>query len=82
MLPLLEDKNQGVGQNKNDITKDKNRDMIYDTLKNWDFNENGKITVRKVADKTGLAKKTIEKNWKTFKTIAESINNQNKNFLI
>ena len=82
MLPLLEDKNQGVGQNKNDITKDKNRDMIYDTLKNWDFNENGKITVRKVADKTGLAKKTIEKNWKTFKTIAESINNQNKNLLV
>ena len=70
---------QGVGQNKNDETKDKNRDTIYNTLMNWDFDTNGKITIRKVADVTNLAKKTIEKNWSSFKDIAESINQEHKN---
>ena len=81
-LVTFEPESQGVGQNKNDITKDKNRDKIYDTLEIWAFNKNGKVTIRKVAELTDMSKKTIEKHWNSFKMKAHSINIENKNLTI
>lgn len=55
-----------------------NTNKIDELFDNWNFQMNGKITIRKVAELTGISKKTIQKYWKTFKMPALSINLQNK----
>lgn len=76
-LESQESETMGV-QNKKEQIYDTNRNIIDKLFDNWDFTTNGKITIRKIAELTGISKKTIQKHWKTFKMAALSINLQNK----
>jgi len=50
---------------------------IYEVIEDWNFNLNGKITIKSVATASGLNIKTIEKRWTNMKAYVSGLNNEN-----
>jgi hypothetical protein len=61
---ILVKNTKGMGQNKNEIKKTKNIEKIRETIKKLE-NEGKKITIRAIAEKSGLDKKTVNKWYKS-----------------
>lgn len=59
-----------IAQKKSSDSKQK----LYDLLEQWDFNEHGKITQRKVYLNFPISKKTVEKYWPEFKEYVALLN--------
>ena len=66
--------NQAVGL----VKVKKSKDIIKNCIENWEFATLGKITQKKLIEKSGLCKNTIEKYCKYFK---EDIVKKNTLFL-
>lgn len=68
--------NEIMGKRKVQLTKE----IIYLALENWNFDQNGKITQKKVVQLTGKCITTIKRYWKEFKHFVKELNNNyNKN---
>ncbi|MEJ5962794.1 BT4734/BF3469 family protein [Pedobacter immunditicola] len=50
---------------------------IYEVIEDWNFEFNGKITIRSVAQATGLAPNTVSKYWAQVKEYARGLNEDN-----
>lgn len=55
------------------------KEKIYDSLESWDFESNGKISIRKVAKESGVGETTVKKHWHIFKEFATELNETFKN---
>ncbi|GHA51513.1 hypothetical protein GCM10007103_35000 [Salinimicrobium marinum] len=66
---------QVAGRNKRNKTLRK----IHECLDDWDLHNDGKVTNKKIAEKTGLAKKTVDKYSPKFREQKKLIN---ENFVI
>lgn len=62
-----------IAQKKTSDSKQK----LYEILEQWDFNQQGKITQRKVYQNYSISKKTVEKYWSEFKDFVNQINQTN-----
>jgi hypothetical protein len=54
---------------------DDSKQKIYDIIEAWDFDNYGKISIRKISNNFPISKKTVAKYWNEFK---EYINQLNK----
>lgn len=63
---------QGVGQNKNTIKMAESIEILTNTIKAM-LDGNQKITIRSLVTESGLAKKTVEKY---YKSILEQLKNE------
>lgn len=62
--------NGELGKRKSDFTKE----VIYMVLENWDFEANGKITQRKVANYANRDESTVKRHWPDFKAYIKDLN--------
>ena len=62
------------GREMGNFRSNKTRQLIYDTIESWDFELNGKITQKKVAEKVVRGEGTIKKYWSEFKDYVRDLN--------
>lgn len=67
-----------VGREMGKIRRNKTETKIYQAIESWDFETDGKIIRKKVAEKTVLSIKTIQRYWETFKDFVRDLNASNK----
>ena len=63
--------NQESGKLKSELT----RELINMTLDDWEFENDGPITQKKVSAKTGRVIATIKRYWNEFKDFVQTLNN-------
>lgn len=68
---IISNKNSGIKKSK------KTNNEIYNVIEDWDFNQYGNITQKKVAELTGKSLRTIKTYWNDFKDYVETLNNDN-----
>lgn len=68
---IMEIVNKELGQ----MTKEQTKAIIYAIIEDWDFKSQGKITQKKVANKTGKSLATVKRYWHYFKAYAADLNN-------
>lgn len=68
------EKCQIIGREMGNFRRDKTSLLIYQAIEDWDFEANGKITQKKVAEKVVRAEGTIKKYWSEFKDYARDLN--------
>jgi hypothetical protein len=64
------------------LKTDKTQKSINDTIDDWKFQNDGKITQEKIAKKLDKSLATIKRNWSPFKELASELNNSFKGDLI
>lgn len=64
------------------IKTDKTQKSINDTIDDWKFQNDGKITQEKIAEKVNKSLATIKRNWSPFKELVSELNNSFKKDLI
>lgn len=69
-----QEKYQIVGSINGFVRKEKTRQIIYETLENWDFKKEGKIIQKKVAKLANKSLPTVKKYWSEFKNYVEELN--------
>lgn len=69
-----QEKMQIVGKEIGNLKKDKTREIIYLTLEDWDFENNGKIKQKILAIKSGYSLCTIKRYWKEFIDYIDCLN--------
>lgn len=73
-----EEKRQITGREIGNIRRNKTEIKIYQTIENWDFEANGKITREKVAKISEKSLTTIKRYWSEFKDYVKDLNTSNK----
>ena len=68
------EKQEITGREVGQVTKDATQTKIYETLENWNFEINGKITQSKVEKISEFSIATIKRYWKHFKDYAKDLN--------
>lgn len=61
--------------------RQKTQETIYQTIENWNFQLDGKITQQLVAEKTGMGIATIKRYWNEFKDYVKNENKANTDTL-
>jgi hypothetical protein len=64
------------------IKTDKTQKSIYDSIEEWNFQSDGKITQEKITKKLNKSLATIKRNWSPFKELVSELNNSSKEDLI
>jgi hypothetical protein len=70
----FQDKMKIVNKELGSIASEKTTQKIYECIEMWDFQFEGKITQRKVADLTELHLSTIKRYWHNFKSYVKDLN--------
>ena len=70
------DKQKLRGQRQHIYYANKSTGIINDSLEDWNFTVNGKITIRKVAEISGIAKSTVTIYWNEFKFFSKDLNSE------
>ncbi|PWB24666.1 BT4734/BF3469 family protein [Flavobacterium sp. HTF] len=73
------EKQKIVCQEISKLRRDKTSQEIYEVLENWDFEKEGKITQKKVANQTNKSTVTIKRYWSNFKDYTGDLNKENNN---
>ncbi|GAB1857344.1 hypothetical protein MHTCC0001_21800 [Flavobacteriaceae bacterium MHTCC 0001] len=60
------------------LKSEKTKQRIYGTIENWDFSLSGKITQIKIAELSGMSKRTVKRYWNEFKKYVKELNETNK----
>ncbi len=60
------------------IKTDKTQKSINDTIEDWNFQSDGKITQEKITEKLNKSLSTIKRNWSPFKELVSELNNSSK----
>ena len=69
-----EERRQITGREIGNFRKVKTSLLINQTIEDWDFEANGKITREKVAEKSGKSLGTIKRYWVNFKDFVRVLN--------
>lgn len=64
------------------IKTDKTQKSINDTIEDWNFQSDGKITQENIAIKINKSLTTIKRNWSPFKELVSELNNSSKGDLV
>ncbi|MEN9908924.1 MAG: hypothetical protein RLZZ540_2073 [Bacteroidota bacterium] len=64
------------------IKTDKTQKSINETIENWNFQCDGKITQEKITEKLNKSLSTIKRNWSPFKELVTELNNSSKAVLM
>lgn len=60
------------------IKTDKTQKSINDSIEDWNFQSDGKITQEKITKKLNKSLATIKRNWSPFKELVSELNNSSK----
>ena len=64
------------------IKTNKTQKSINDTIEDWNFQSDGKITQEKITKKLNKSLSTIKRNWSPFKELVSELNNSSKEDLM
>jgi len=70
----FKDKMKIVNKELGNIASKKTSQKIYECIEEWDFESEGKITQRKVANLTALSTSTVKRHWHQFKSFVKELN--------
>ncbi|WP_346882355.1 hypothetical protein [uncultured Algibacter sp.] len=67
-----------VNKHNGKFKSDKTKERIYEAIESWNFSLNKKITQTKVAELSGVSKRTVIRHWNVFKGYVKELNEISK----